>query len=91
MDEKLILYLRDYCGYCAMVQDVISELAVEVEERNIWDNDTWQGMNHQSQFRCLAVGTGNGDGSLIESDYATPGATLSRPCPPQWMRSTQVP
>jgi len=37
MDEKLILYLRDYCGYCAMVQDVISELAVDVEERNIWD------------------------------------------------------
>ena len=25
-----------------MVQDVISELAVEVEERNIWDNDAWQ-------------------------------------------------
>ena len=42
MDEKLILYLRDYCGYCAMVQDVISELAVDVEERNIWENDNWQ-------------------------------------------------
>ena len=42
MNEKLILYLRDYCGYCTMVQDVISELEVDVEERNIWENDTWQ-------------------------------------------------
>ena len=42
MNEKLILYLRDYCGYCAMVQDVISELAIDVEERNIWENDAWQ-------------------------------------------------
>ena len=51
MDEKLILYLRNYCGYCAMVQDVISELAVDVEERNIWENDTWQNELVVSQGR----------------------------------------
>jgi glutathione S-transferase len=25
-----------------MVQEVISELTVEVEQRNIWENDSWQ-------------------------------------------------
>lgn len=42
MNEKLILYVRDFCGYCAMVQDIISDLEVKVEERNIWKNEDWQ-------------------------------------------------
>ena len=41
MSDKLILYFRDWCGYCEMVQDVISELGVDVEQRNIWENEEW--------------------------------------------------
>ena len=42
MSEKLILYCRDLCGYCEMVRDVISELGVDVEQRNIWENEEWE-------------------------------------------------
>ena len=42
MGDKLILYCRDLCGYCEMVRDVISELGVDVEQRNIWENEEWE-------------------------------------------------
>ena len=42
MNEKLILYFREWCGYCVRVQDVISELGVDVEQRNIWENEEWK-------------------------------------------------
>ena len=42
MSEKLILSFRDWCGYCVRVQDVISKLGVNVEQRNIWENEEWK-------------------------------------------------
>ena len=42
MSEKLILYFREWCGYCVRVQDVISKLGVDVEQRNIWENEEWK-------------------------------------------------
>ena len=42
MDDQLILYFRDLCGYCGMVQDVISQLGVDVEQHNIWENKNWK-------------------------------------------------
>ena len=42
MSDKLILYFREWCGYCVRVQDVISELGVDVEQRNIWENEEWE-------------------------------------------------
>ena len=41
MSEKLILYFREWCGYCVRGQDVISKLGVDVEQRNIWENEEW--------------------------------------------------
>ena len=40
MSEKMILYVRDLCGYCEMVKDVVLELGAEIEERNIWETVT---------------------------------------------------
>ncbi len=34
------LYMRDYCQFCAMVQHTITQLGVDVELRNIWDDDS---------------------------------------------------
>ena len=42
MTENLILYVRDLCGYCEAVMDVISELGADIEQRNIWENSEWQ-------------------------------------------------
>ena len=42
MNERLILYTRNQCGYCDMVQDVASQLGISLEERNIWENDQWR-------------------------------------------------
>ena len=42
MSEKLILYVRDLCGYCEMVKDVVLELGSDIEERNIWENSDWE-------------------------------------------------
>ena len=57
MSEKLILYFRDGCGYCVRVQNVISELEVDVEQRNIWENKEWEkrsrlgpGQQHSTRF-----------------------------------------
>ena len=42
MNERLILYTRNQCGYCDMVRDVASELSINLEERNVWENDQWR-------------------------------------------------
>ncbi|GIT54071.1 MAG: hypothetical protein Ct9H300mP16_12310 [Pseudomonadota bacterium] len=42
MSEKMILYVRDLCGYCEMVKDVVLELGSDIEERNIWENSDWE-------------------------------------------------
>ncbi len=38
--EQLILYYRNYCGFCTRVKKVIDKLNVNVELRNIWDDDS---------------------------------------------------
>ena len=40
--KKLILYTRDYCGYCSRVKQIIDQLNVLIEERNIWENPEWE-------------------------------------------------
>lgn len=40
--EKLMLYTRDWCGYCTLVKRAAAELGVIIEERNIWDNPQWE-------------------------------------------------
>ena len=42
MQESLALYTRHRCGYCDLVRDVISEIGINVEERNIWDKKEWR-------------------------------------------------
>jgi glutaredoxin len=39
--DRLALYHFAGCGYCHIVRDVIDELGVEVELRNIFDNREW--------------------------------------------------
>ena len=41
-EEKLILYTRNWCGYCTMVKRAVAQLGLTLEERNIWDNPQWQ-------------------------------------------------
>ncbi|GIS88000.1 MAG: hypothetical protein CM1200mP18_07100 [Gammaproteobacteria bacterium] len=70
MDEKLILYLRDYCGYCAMVQDVISELQWMLKNailgERLWQNELIAGQGSATAPVCVA--TAQGDSWLPESD-----------------------
>ena len=39
MSESLTLYIRPRCVYCDLVRDVISEIGINVEERNIWGKE----------------------------------------------------
>lgn len=36
--ESLILYVRDYCGFCYRVMRTIKRLGLEIEIRNIWQS-----------------------------------------------------
>jgi glutaredoxin len=40
-NEKLILYTRNWCGYCELVKRAAQELGLTLEERNIWENPEW--------------------------------------------------
>ena len=42
MSESLTLYTRPRCSYCDLVRDVISEIGINVEERNIWEKEQWR-------------------------------------------------
>jgi len=42
MQGLLTLYTRHRCDYCDLVRDVISEIGINVEERNIWDKKKWR-------------------------------------------------
>ena len=42
MCESLTLYTRPRCAYCDLVRDVISEIGINVEERNIWEKEQWR-------------------------------------------------
>ncbi len=37
--EQLIFYHRDYCAFCGRVDAVINKLGIELERRNIWEDD----------------------------------------------------
>ena len=41
-EEKLILYTRNWCGYCTMVKRAVAQLGLTLEERNIRDDPQWQ-------------------------------------------------
>ena len=40
-NEKLILYTRNWCGYCELVKRAAEELGLTLEARNIWENPDW--------------------------------------------------
>ena len=40
-NEKLILYTRNWCGYCELVQRAAEALGLTLEARNIWENPDW--------------------------------------------------
>jgi len=40
-DDQLALYHFEGCGYCYRVRDVIDELGIEVELRDIFENRDW--------------------------------------------------
>ena len=42
MSESLNLYTRQRCGYCDLVRDLISEIGINVEERNNGKKDQWR-------------------------------------------------
>jgi len=42
MSESLTLYTRPRCAYCDLVRDVILEIGINVEERNIWEQEQWR-------------------------------------------------
>ena len=42
MSESLTLYTRPRCAYCDRVRDVISGIGINVEERNIWEQEQWR-------------------------------------------------
>ncbi|MFT5608478.1 MAG: glutaredoxin, partial [Parvicella sp.] len=39
MKKQHILYRRDYCGFCGRVEGVIKKLNIEIELRDIWEDD----------------------------------------------------
>ena len=51
-DEKLILYTRNWCGYCTMVKRAVTQLGLTLEERNIWDDPQWQNELMQARGRA---------------------------------------
>ncbi|MBP80679.1 MAG: glutaredoxin [Acidiferrobacteraceae bacterium] len=50
--DRLILYMRDWCGYCSMVRHAARNLGLALEERNIWDNTQWQNDLIQARGRA---------------------------------------
>ncbi len=50
-NETLILYTRDWCGYCERVKRAAQELGLTLEERNIWENPEWSSELADSQGR----------------------------------------
>ncbi len=52
MQEKLIYYYRDYCGFCARVDAIINKLGIDLQRRNIWEDD--------ESYNELTVATGRG-------------------------------
>ena len=50
-NETLILYTRDWCGYCERVKRAAQELGLTLEERNIWKNPDWSSELADAQGR----------------------------------------
>ena len=41
-DHKMILYTRNWCGFCTLVTCTAATLGATIEERNIWQNRKWR-------------------------------------------------
>ncbi len=56
---SLILYHFDSCYFCARVRNVVSELGVEIEMRDIMENpafrDELMSLAGKTQVPCLAI------------------------------------
>ncbi|MBT4987725.1 MAG: glutaredoxin family protein [Proteobacteria bacterium] len=50
-NETLILYTRDWCGYCELVKRAAQELGLTLEERNIWESPDWSSQLADAQGR----------------------------------------
>lgn len=54
------LYVRDYCGFCNRVMQVVQHLGIDIEVRNIWQNRDYE--------QELVAATGRGTVPVLAID-----------------------